>query len=46
MQWWFYLATPVAFSLIIFRVVQNLVEDVGKYKRGEPFKIQADVSGD
>jgi len=35
MQWWFYLATPVAFLLLIFRVLQNLAEDVRKFKQGE-----------
>ncbi|MEM7226558.1 MAG: TRAP transporter small permease [Pseudomonadota bacterium] len=46
MQWWFYLATPVAFLMIIYRVTQNLIEDVGRYRRGEPFLIKADVKGD
>ena len=46
MQWWFYMATPVAFVLIIYRVMQNLIEDVGRYRRGEPFLIKADVKGD
>ena len=46
MQWWFYMATPVAFTLIIYRVTQNLVEDVGRYRRGEPFHIKADMKGD
>ena len=46
MQWWFYLATPVSFSLIIFRVLQNLIEDVGKFKRGEPLKIYTATPAD
>ena len=46
MQWWFYLATPVAFVLIIFRVLQNLVEDVRRFQNGEPFHIKADMAGD
>lgn len=40
MQWWFYLATPLAWVLIIFRVIQNLVQDWGRYKRKEPFNLQ------
>ena len=46
MQWWFYLATPVAFSLLIFRVLQNLVEDVRRFQKREPFHIKADMLGD
>ena len=43
MQWWFYMATPVAFVLLIYRVLQNLFEDIGKYKRGEPLKAEATI---
>ncbi len=39
MQWWFYMATPVAFVLIIFRVLQNLAEDVRRFLNREPFSI-------
>ena len=46
MQWWFYLATPVAFVLIIFRVLQNLIEDVRRFRNGEPFTIAAEMAGD
>lgn len=41
MQWWFYMATPVGFSLIIFRVLQNMVEDIRRYKNNEPMPIKA-----
>ncbi|MGQ7247953.1 TRAP transporter small permease [Halomonas sp. V046] len=40
MQWWFYLATPLAWILIIIRVLQNLASDVGRYRRREPFNLQ------
>lgn len=40
MEWWFYLATPLAWSLIIVRVIQNLIADYGRYKRHEPFILQ------
>ena len=46
MQWWFYLATPVAFVLIIFRVLQNLIEDVQRFRNREPFIIAAEMAGD
>jgi TRAP-type C4-dicarboxylate transport system permease small subunit len=40
MEWWFYLANPLAWSLIIFRVLQNLVEDIRLFKDGKPFAMQ------
>jgi len=46
MQWWFYLATPVAFTLLIVRVLQNLVQDVGRYRRGEPLDLRPDMFGE
>jgi TRAP-type C4-dicarboxylate transport system permease small subunit len=36
-QWWFYLATPLGWSLVVLRALQNLWEDVQTYRRGEPF---------
>ena len=46
MQWWFYLATPVGFSLIIYRVMQNLFEDIGRFQRGESMLIKANEAAD
>jgi TRAP-type C4-dicarboxylate transport system permease small subunit len=46
MQWWFYLATPLAWSLLIFRSFQNLWEDWGTFKAGTPFQIQTSILGD
>ena len=45
MEWWFYLATPMAWSLIIVRVLQNLVQDTKRYRRKEPFILQAALKG-
>lgn len=45
MEWWFYLATPLAWSLIIFRAIQNLLEDIKRYRRGVPFIMQAPLKG-
>mgnify|MGYP001294422401 CR=1 FL=1 len=39
MQWWFYMATPLAWVLIIIRVMQNLVEDCLRFKRKESFNL-------
>ena len=46
MQWWFYLATPVGWSLLIVRALQNLWEDVQTYRAGEPFKLQVSMLGE
>jgi TRAP-type C4-dicarboxylate transport system permease small subunit len=43
MQWWFYLATPLAWSLIIVRALQNLYQDWRRYRSGEPFQLQASM---
>ncbi len=43
MQWWFYLATPVAWALLIFRAAQNLLEDWKTYRSGEPFDLSMSV---
>ncbi|MFT5707196.1 MAG: TRAP-type C4-dicarboxylate transport system permease small subunit [Oceanospirillaceae bacterium] len=41
MEWWFYMATPLAWSLIVIRVIQNLIEDFQRYKNRQPFVFQA-----
>jgi len=45
MQWWFYLATPLAWMLLIFRVLQNLAEDIGRFMRKEPFIVDIQAIG-
>ena len=40
LQWWFYVATPVAWVLLLFRVLQNLWEDVKLFRAGKPLLIQ------
>ena len=37
MQWWFYTATPLAWSLIVFRVLQNFWQDYTTFKNKQPF---------
>lgn len=46
MQWWFYLATPVAWSLLTLRVLQNLWADSRAFLRREPFTLQVSMLGD
>lgn len=45
MQWWFYLATPLAWTLLIVRVLQNLWEDIGRWRRREPFLVDIQTIG-
>lgn len=46
MQWWFYLATPLAWSLLIVRVLQNLWDDIGRWRRRLPFIVAIQAVGD
>lgn len=39
MQWWFYLATPVAWVLLMFRVLQNMAQDIHRFKKRQPFLV-------
>ena len=43
MEWWFYTATPLAWGLIIIRVIQNLTEDIRRFRNREPFVLQASL---
>jgi len=45
MQWWFYLATPLAWALLIIRVLQNVSDDIGRYRRREPFIVDIQAIG-
>ncbi|NYT60028.1 TRAP transporter small permease [Alcaligenaceae bacterium] len=45
MQWWFYCATPVAWILLMFRALQNLAADIGRYCRQEPFIVDIQSVG-
>lgn len=46
MQWWFYMATPVAWILLILRVLQNLRDDWRTFRSGRPFTIQTSMLGE
>jgi TRAP-type C4-dicarboxylate transport system permease small subunit len=45
MQWWFYMATPVAWALLIVRVLQNLLDDVRRYLLRKPFLVDIQAIG-
>lgn len=46
MQWWFYMATPVAWGLLCIRVLQNLRVDYLKWRNGEKFSISVSMLGE
>jgi TRAP-type C4-dicarboxylate transport system permease small subunit len=39
MQWWFYLATPLGWGLLMIRALQNLWLDIKAFREGKPFQI-------
>jgi len=43
--WWFLVTLPLAFMLLSGRVFQNLIDDLGKYRRGDPMIEQAVLGG-
>lgn len=45
MQWWFYLATPIGWGLLMFRALQNLAQDIGRFRRREPFLVDIQSIG-
>lgn len=45
MQWWFLITVPLAFTLMAARVIENLSEDLARYRSGQDL-IQATVIGE
>lgn len=46
LQWWFLITVPFAFILMAARVLENLIEDIGKYRTGQPMIEQAVIGGE
>lgn len=46
MQWWFLTSVPIAFTLLVSRVIENLVIDLRNYRSGAPLIEQAVIGGD
>ncbi|MFT6967371.1 MAG: TRAP-type C4-dicarboxylate transport system permease small subunit [Cellvibrionaceae bacterium] len=46
MQWWFYMAIPLSFSLLLFRVTQNFIVDTRMFKAKQPLIITTTMFGD
>jgi TRAP-type C4-dicarboxylate transport system permease small subunit len=43
-SWWFYMATPVGWTLLVFRVLQNALEDYRDLSSGRPLKVEGGFS--
>ncbi|RMH44923.1 MAG: TRAP transporter small permease subunit [Alphaproteobacteria bacterium] len=46
MQWWFLVTVPIAFLMMAARILENLFEDIGNFRRGAPLIRQAVIGGD
>ena len=46
LQWWFLISVPIAFLMMAARVFENLFEDIGRYRSGEPIIRQSVIGGD
>ena len=46
MRWWFLITMPVCFTLLASRALENIVEDLQKYKDGGPMMEQAVIGGE
>lgn len=46
LQWWFLITAPLSFLLMSGRVFQNLFEDIGNWRSGQPLIRQAVIGGD
>ncbi len=46
MQWWFLITVPMSFVLMVARVFENLAEDIGNWRSGDPLIKQAVIGGD
>lgn len=46
MQWWFLISVPLAFTVLVARVLENLLEDIANFRNGETLIKQAVIGGD
>ena len=46
MQWWFLLGAPLAGTLMAARAVENIQDDMRKFREGKPLIEQAVIGGD
>ena len=46
LQWWFLITVPLSFVLMSARVLENLIEDIGRYRSDAPMIEQAVIGAD
>ncbi len=46
MQWWFLLAVPISFTMLVARVLENYLTDLANYRSGDTLIKQAVIGGD
>jgi TRAP-type C4-dicarboxylate transport system permease small subunit len=46
MQWWFYVAVPIAWVVLCARVLENFLEDLARYRAGRPVFMPSAATGD
>ncbi len=46
MRWWFMFTMPLCFILLATRAIENVLEDFGKFRNGDPMIEQAVIGGD
>ena len=45
MQWWFMLSVPIAFTMLVARVLENLLEDLANFRSGDTLITQTVIGG-
>ena len=43
LSWWFYSATPVGWTLLLYRVAQNAWQDFKDFRSGAPVKVRGEA---
>jgi TRAP-type C4-dicarboxylate transport system permease small subunit len=46
MQWWFLISVPLAFTMLVARVLENMIIDLRNFRTGQPLIKQAVIGGD
>lgn len=46
LQWWFLAVVPISFLILAARVLENLLEDIAKYRSGETLITPAVIGGE
>ncbi|MEM7291165.1 MAG: TRAP transporter small permease subunit [Pseudomonadota bacterium] len=46
MQWWFLVTVPISFILLCARAVENYMDDIRKFRTGDPLITQSTIGGE